>query len=78
MRGGRVKLQSIIMPNLEFGNTEKGDALYAMELALSLEKLNNEKLLALHKVRRENNQRASYIVLAFAELNCDVVCGGGV
>ena len=51
MRGGRVKLQSIIMPDLEFGNTEKGDALYAMELTLSLEKLNNEKLLALHKAR---------------------------
>ena len=50
MRGGKVKLQSIIMPDLEFGNPEKGDALYAMELTLSLEKLNNEKLLALHKV----------------------------
>jgi hypothetical protein len=48
-----VKLQSIIMPDMEFGNTEKGDALYAMELALSLEKLNNEKLLALHKVAEE-------------------------
>jgi len=53
LRGGRVKLQSIIMPDMEFGNTEKGDALYAMELALSLEKLNNEKLLALHKVAEE-------------------------
>jgi len=78
MRGGRVKLQSIIMPNLEFGNTEKGDALYAMELALSLEKLNNEKLLALHKVRRENNQCASDFVLATAELNRYMICGGGV
>ena len=50
LRGGKVKLQSIIMPSMDFGNTEQGDALYAMELALSLEKLNNEKLLALHKV----------------------------
>eukprot|EP00958_Prasinococcus_capsulatus_P030137 scaffold7946_cov403-Prasinococcus_capsulatus_cf.AAC.9 len=53
LRGGRVKLQSMISPESEFANEEKGDALYAMELALSLEKLNNEKLLALHKVADE-------------------------
>ena len=51
LRGGKVKLQSIIMPDMDLGHTEQGDALYAMELALSLERLNNEKLLALHKVR---------------------------
>jgi len=69
MRGGRVKLQSIIMPNLEFGNTEKGDALYAMELALSLEKLNNEKLLALHKVAEEcdDPQMTDFIEGTFLE-----------
>ncbi|GFY82078.1 ferritin 3 [Actinidia rufa] len=50
-RGGKVKLQSILMPSSEFDHTEKGDALYAMELALSLEKLTNEKLLNLHNVR---------------------------
>ncbi|CAI5524858.1 unnamed protein product [Closterium sp. Naga37s-1] len=50
-RGGRVKLQSILMPaTMEFDHPEKGDALYAMELTLALEKLVNEKLLALHKV----------------------------
>jgi len=49
-RGGRVKLQSIIAPLTEFDHPEKGDALYAMELALSLEKLTNEKLLNLHSV----------------------------
>lgn len=53
MRGGKVKLQSIIMPDMDLGSTEQGDALYAMELALSLERLNNEKLLALHKVAEE-------------------------
>eukprot|EP01018_Ginkgo_biloba_P001054 Gb_13452 [translate_table: standard] len=51
MRGGRVKLQSILMPVMEFDHPEKGDALYAMELTLSLEKLTNEKLLSLHSVR---------------------------
>nr|GEY39258.1 ferritin-2, chloroplastic [Tanacetum cinerariifolium] len=44
-RGGKVKLQSILMPSSEFDHAEKGDALYAMEIALSLDKLTNEKLL---------------------------------
>ncbi|MCD7452846.1 2Fe-2S ferredoxin [Datura stramonium] len=54
-RGGKVKLQSILMPLSEFDHAEKGDALYAMELALSLEKLTNEKLLLLHTVATRNN-----------------------
>ncbi|KAL1204466.1 Ferritin-3 [Cardamine amara subsp. amara] len=43
-RGGRVKLQPMVIPQSEseFDHPEKGDALYAMELALSLEKLVNE------------------------------------
>ncbi|XP_057829788.1 ferritin-2, chloroplastic [Cryptomeria japonica] len=55
IRGGKVKLQSILMPVMEFDHPEKGDALYAMELALSLEKLNNEKLLRLHSVAAQCN-----------------------
>ncbi|TKY47576.1 Ferritin-3 [Spatholobus suberectus] len=54
-RGGRVRLQSIVTPLSEFDHEEKGDALYAMELALSLEKLTNEKLLNLHGVASKNN-----------------------
>ncbi|KAF2319162.1 hypothetical protein GH714_013650 [Hevea brasiliensis] len=54
-RGGKVKLQSIVMPLSEFDHAEKGDALYAMELALSLEKLTNEKLLNLHSVAEQNH-----------------------
>ncbi|URE07606.1 hypothetical protein MUK42_03704 [Musa troglodytarum] len=49
-RGGRVKLQMICRPPSELDHPEKGDALYTMELALSLEKLTNEKLLNLHSV----------------------------
>ncbi|KAM7270671.1 hypothetical protein ACFE04_029885 [Oxalis oulophora] len=66
-RGGRVKLQSIVMPPSEYDHAEKGDALYAMELALSLEKLTNEKLLNLHKVASENNdpQLADFIESEF-------------
>ncbi|KAK4353172.1 hypothetical protein RND71_028690 [Anisodus tanguticus] len=54
-RGGKVKLQSILMPLSEFDHVEKGDALYAMELALSLEKLTSEKLLNLHAAATRNN-----------------------
>uniref|UniRef100_A0A7N0TI75 Ferritin n=1 Tax=Kalanchoe fedtschenkoi TaxID=63787 RepID=A0A7N0TI75_KALFE len=55
MRGGKVKLQSIVMPLTEFDHPEKGDALHAMELALSLEKLVNEKLLHLYSVAERTN-----------------------
>ncbi|XP_057983703.1 ferritin-3, chloroplastic-like [Malania oleifera] len=67
IRGGRVKLYSIMMPPSEFDHVEKGDALYAMELALSLEKLTNEKLLNLHSVAEENNdaQMAEFIEREF-------------
>ncbi|KAJ8764133.1 hypothetical protein K2173_005041 [Erythroxylum novogranatense] len=54
-RGGRVKLQSIVMPISDFDHSDKGDALYAMELALSLEKLTNEKLLNLQSIADRNN-----------------------
>uniref|UniRef100_A0A7N0ZXY2 Ferritin n=1 Tax=Kalanchoe fedtschenkoi TaxID=63787 RepID=A0A7N0ZXY2_KALFE len=55
-RGGKVKLQSILTHHVfEFDNVEKGDALYAMELALSPKKLTNEKLFNLHRVATENN-----------------------
>jgi ferritin heavy chain len=66
-RGGRVKLHSITMPPSDFNHVDKGDALYAMELALSLEKLTNEKLLSLHGVADRNNdpQLADYIESEF-------------
>jgi ferritin heavy chain len=56
-RGGRVKLGALAPPETEFGGPavagDKGDALYAMELALSLEKLNWHMLRALHAVADE-------------------------
>ncbi|KAI3893583.1 hypothetical protein MKW92_052253 [Papaver armeniacum] len=66
-RGGKVKLQSILMPLSEFDHPEKGDALYAMELALSLEKLTNEKLLQLHSVADANSdvQLADFVESTF-------------
>ncbi|XP_059597403.1 ferritin-3, chloroplastic isoform X1 [Vitis vinifera] len=66
-RGGKVKLQSILMPHSEFDHPEKGDALHAMELALSLEKLTNEKLLHLHSIADRSNdpQLADFIESEF-------------
>ncbi|KAG2328851.1 hypothetical protein Bca4012_021523 [Brassica carinata] len=66
-RGGRVKLQPMVMPQSEFDHAEKGDALYAMELALSLEKLVNEKLLNVHSVASKNDdvQLADFIESEF-------------
>ncbi|XP_047181865.1 ferritin-2, chloroplastic [Vigna umbellata] len=66
-RGGKVKLQSIVMPLSEFDHADKGDALHAMELALSLEKLTNEKLLQLHSVATKNGdvQLADFVESEF-------------
>lgn len=66
-RGGRVVLQSIVSPLTEFDHPDKGDALYAMELALSLEKLVNEKLLNLHSVAAKCNdvQLTDYVESEF-------------
>lgn len=54
-RGGRVILHPLKEPISEFEHVEKGDALYAMELALCLEKLINARLLEVHSVADQNN-----------------------
>ncbi|XP_058183718.1 ferritin-2, chloroplastic-like [Rhododendron vialii] len=74
-RGGKVKLQSIQMPLSEFDHVEKGDALYAMELALSLEKLTNEKLLNLHAVASRNNdvQLADFVESEFLKEQVEAI-----
>ena len=53
IRGGYVKLATIPAPVSEFDHEAKGDALYAMELSLSLEKLNYSKLMALDKLAND-------------------------
>eukprot|EP00892_Ulva_mutabilis_P007974 jgi/Ulvmu1/5549/UM023_0085.1 len=57
-RGGRVELKQLAAPEMEFANDDKGDALYAMELALSLEKLNFHKLQILHAVADKHKDAA--------------------
>ena len=57
-RGGQVELQAITPPQVEYDHPEKGDALYAFELSLSLEKLNNDRLVALHRVAEKAEDAA--------------------
>ncbi|KAG8089306.1 hypothetical protein GUJ93_ZPchr0011g27445 [Zizania palustris] len=74
-RGGRVRLQSIVTPLTEFDHPEKGDALYAMELALALEKLVNEKLHNLHSVASRSNdpQLTDFIESEFLEEQVEAI-----
>lgn len=57
-RNRSTELQAVAMPEMEFANDDKGEALYAMELALSLEKLNFQKLRALHAVADKHSDAA--------------------
>ncbi|PKA55330.1 Ferritin-1, chloroplastic [Apostasia shenzhenica] len=74
-RGGRVKLLPIVKPLTEFDHVEKGEALYAMELALSLERLVNEKLLNLHSVadRCNDPQLTDFIESEFLEEQVEAI-----
>ena len=68
-RGGRVKLAHLTAPQSDYANAEKGDALNAMELALSLEKLNFNKLRQLHGIadKHEDAQMADFVEDMLAE-----------
>lgn len=54
-RGGTVHLKPIALPEMKFAMSSSGvsDALYAMELALQLEKFVYKKLMDVHKVADE-------------------------
>lgn len=62
-RGGRVRLHTLVAPEMEFANDVKGDALYMMELVLSLEKLNFHKLRLLHDIacKHDDAEMADFI-----------------
>jgi ferritin heavy chain len=53
-----VWLQALAPPQMEFDHDEKGDALFAMDLALSLEKLNFQKLENLSEIAEKHNDPA--------------------
>ena len=55
MRGGHTRLAHITAPQADFGGPHgKTDALHAMELALSFEKLNFQKLKELQGIAEDN------------------------
>jgi len=68
-RGGRVKLAHITAPESNFGGNGRSDALHAMELALSFEKLNFQKLRELHEVAEKANdaQATDFVELMLEE-----------
>ncbi|GBG67961.1 hypothetical protein CBR_g1080 [Chara braunii] len=54
-RGGNVVLREIPPPPAVFHNPEKGDALYMMEYALALEKVEYEKMLELFRAAEKSS-----------------------
>ncbi|XP_047051148.1 ferritin-1, chloroplastic-like [Lolium rigidum] len=68
-------VSSIVTPLTEFDHPEKGDALYAMELALALEKLVNEKLHNLHSVATRCNdpQLTDFVESEFLQEQVDAI-----
>jgi ferritin heavy chain len=66
-------VQALAPPEMEFDNADKGEALYAMELALSLEKLNFQKLRALHAIA-DKHQDAALTDFIEGELLQEQVC----
>lgn len=64
VRGGHTKLAHITAPESDFGGPGgKTDALHAMELALSFEKLNFQKLKELQAIAEKNSdaQMADFV-----------------
>lgn len=61
-------------PQANYQHEEKGDALHAMELALSLEKLNFHKLRELHDIADASHdaQMADFVEDMLAEQVCDL------
>lgn len=57
-RGGKVVLRGINLPQMKMDGNDKGDALYALELALALEKLNFTKLRELDDVADQAGDKA--------------------
>jgi ferritin heavy chain len=58
-RGGKVELQPIAVPEMSFSQEDgTSDAIYAMELALQLEKFVYHKIMELYDVAEESNDRS--------------------
>lgn len=78
VRGGQTRLAHITAPQSDFGGDgSKTDALHAMELALSFEKLNFQKLKELQAIAEKNSdaQMSDFVEAMLQEqVRCSVPC----
>jgi ferritin heavy chain len=73
-RGGRVHLKPIAVPALHFHNEENSDAIYAMELALQLEKYVQMKLMEVWKVAdRERDANMTDFIEDFLDMQVESI-----
>lgn len=73
VRGGHTKLAHITAPQSDFGGDgSKTDALHAMELSLSFEKLNFQKLKELQGIAEKNSdaQMSDFVEAMLQEQVC--------
>lgn len=73
VRGGQTRLAHITAPQSDFGGDgSKTDALHAMELALSFEKLNFQKLKELQAIAEKNSdaQMSDFVEAMLQEQVC--------
>ena len=73
VRGGHTKLAHITAPQSDFGGDgSKTDALHAMELSLSFEKLNFQKLKELQAIAEKNSdaQMSDFVEAMLQEQVC--------
>lgn len=63
-----MQLHTLLPPETEYGNGDKGEALYASELALSLEKLNFTVWDCMHPTK----QKLQAIVHSATDTHADV------
>ncbi len=64
-----MKLAALAAPPPDYNHEEKGDALYSMEIALALEKLNFQMLYSLHDTAEKacDSQMADFVEEMMAE-----------
>ena len=75
LRGGTAMVESIMMPKLDFPSTPGGDALYSMNLSLSLERLNYQQLLKVHEVAEQagDTQLCDFVESEFLDDQLDSI-----
>ena len=71
-RGGRGTLAALAAPPPDYNHEQKGDALYSMEIALALEKLNFQMLYSLHETadKAGDAQMTDFVEEMLAEQVC--------